>query len=226
VLADADISEPAALLGDPVRAQIVLALADGSARPATELCARARRSAPTVSAHLAKLVDGGLVAFERQGRHRYYRLADPAVAHAVEALAVIAPRRPARSLRESAVGAALREGRTCYDHLAGRLGIAVTDALLASGALERSGGRFVVADTGAFESLGVNVEELRTERRELVRACLDWTERREHVAGAVGAAIARAAFDYGWIERIGRGRAVRVTDRGRRALARRLRLVF
>ena len=218
MIADADIAGPAALMGDRTRAQLLLALAQGHSLPASELAARARIGAPTASAHLAKLVEGGLLAVERQGRHRYYRLADPAVAQAIEALAAIAPMRQAATLRESVVGAALREGRTCYDHLAGRLGIALADALLACGVLERDGRAFVLGDPAPLARLGIDVDALKRERRELVRACLDWSERRHHVAGALGAALARTCFDHRWIERTGSDRAVRPTAAGRRAL--------
>src|SRR5213593_3259260 len=222
MLADADVARAAALIGDPTRASFLLALSEVEALPATELAARARVPASTASGHLAKLVGGGLLAVERLGRHRYYRLADPVVAEALEALAVIAPPRPARTLKEAVVGDAVRAARTCYDHLAGRLGVAIADALVRDGVLNREDGAFRVIDAPRLAELGIDVDELSRSRRALARPCLDWSERRHHVAGALGAALAKTAFANGWIERLPSGRAVRVTEEGRKALKRRL----
>jgi DNA-binding transcriptional ArsR family regulator len=219
MLVDADISTPAALIGDPTRARFLTALADGTALPARELAERAGVSASTASVQLAKLVGGGLLEVERSGRHRYYRLADPTIADAIESLAVIAPRRPARSLKQAHVGSELQAARTCYDHLAGALGVALFDAL------QRQ--RFLTPElevttqgTARFADLGIDVDGLTRGRRPLTRPCLDWTERRHHLAGALGAALAARFLETGWIERRPTSRAVRVTDAGRRALAR------
>ncbi|MGH3026606.1 MAG: ArsR/SmtB family transcription factor, partial [Gaiellaceae bacterium] len=140
--ADVDIAPIAALLGDPTRAAIVGALHDGRALPAGELGRHARVSASTASGHLARLVAGGLLSVEQSGRHRYFRLAGDEVAHAFEALAALAPRAPVRSLRDATIGEALSEARTCYDHLAGRLGVALMEALLSESVLEGGDGRF------------------------------------------------------------------------------------
>jgi len=218
--ADADVAAAASLLADPTRAAFLLSLSEVDGLPATELASRARVPASTASGHLAKLVGAGLVVVERQGRHRYFRLADPAVARALEALAVIAPERPAGSLREATVGEAVREARTCYDHLAGRLGVAVADALVRDGVLQARDGNYVVADRSTLDSLGIDVDELARGRRLLARPCLDWSERRYHVAGALGAALAGRLLELGWIERLPGSRAVRVTSAGRAALAR------
>lgn len=213
MLADVDISPVAALLGDPTRATIVSALHDGRALPAGELARHARVGASTASEHLARLVEGGILAVERTGRHRYFRLAGPEVAHACEALAAIAPPRPVRSLREATVGAALAEARLCYDHLAGELGVAVTRALLDRGALSEDGDCFAAgpAFDVTLERLGV---ELTRSRRPLALRCIDWSERRPHVAGALGAALATRALAAGWVERREGTRAVRVTVEG------------
>ena len=195
----------AALFADETRAACLLALLDGRAWTASEL---------------ARLVAGGLLAEERQGRHRYVRLADARVAQLLEDLAAqVSPGtavRP-RTLRESSAGSAMARGRTCYDHLAGRLGIAVTDALTARGLLEQETG-FALTDAGLawFASAGIGLE--RRGRRPLARACLDWTERRPHLAGVAGAALCRHALDTGWCVRIGSERAVKVTEIGERAL--------
>ncbi|MBZ6288208.1 winged helix-turn-helix domain-containing protein [Streptomyces olivaceus] len=212
----------AALIADETRAACLLALLDGRAWTAGELARHAGVAASTASEHLGKLVAGGLLAEERQGRHRYVRLADERVAQLVEDLAAqVAPeavgRRP-RTLRAASAGSALARGRTCYDHLAGRLGIALTDALTGRGLLRQDTG-FALTDAGLgwFEAAGIALRP--TGRRPLARACLDWTERRPHLAGVAGAALCRHALDTGWCVRIGSGRAVKVTATGERALS-------
>ncbi|MFD7402947.1 ArsR/SmtB family transcription factor [Streptomyces sp. NPDC059866] len=221
-----ELARLAGLIADETRAACLLALLDGRAWTAGELARHAGVAASTASEHLHRLVAGGVLAEERQGRHRYVRLADARVAQLVEDLAAqVAPgavvRRP-RGLRETSSGSAMARGRTCYDHFAGRLGIAVTDALTARGLLlpseERATG-FALTDAGLrwFDSAGIALD--RTSRRPLARACLDWTERRPHLAGAAGAALCRHALDAGWCVRIGSARAVKVTPEGERALS-------
>ncbi|MER5943168.1 winged helix-turn-helix domain-containing protein [Streptomyces sp. NPDC001928] len=210
----------AGLIADETRAACLLALLDGRAWTAGELARHAGVAASTLSEHLGKLVAGGLLAEERQGRHRYVRLADARVAQLVEDLtAQVAPgadRRP-RNLREAGAGSAMARGRTCYDHLAGRLGIAVTDAMTVRGLLRQDTG-FALTDAGLgwFDSVGIPLD--RAGRRPLARACLDWTERRPHLAGVSGAALCRHALDTGWCARIGSERAVKVTSSGEQAL--------
>ena len=212
----------AGLIADETRAACLLALLDGRAWTAGELARHAGVAASTLSEHLGKLVAGGLLAEERQGRHRYVRLADARVGPAGGGPgraggAGRAPLRP-RSLRESSAGSAMARGRTCYDHLAGRLGIAVTDALTVAGAA--APGHRVRAHRrgGAAGSTRPASRLDRTGRRPLARACLDWTERRPHLAGVAGAALCRHALDAGWCVRIGSERAVKVTPSGERAL--------
>jgi DNA-binding transcriptional ArsR family regulator len=210
----------AALIADETRAACLLALLDGRAWTAGELARHAGVAASTLSEHLGKLVAGGLLTEERQGRHRYVRLADARVAHLVEDLAAqVSPAavpRP-RNLRESSAGSAMARGRTCYDHLAGRLGIAVTDALTSRQLLCQDMG-FALTDAGLawFGATGIPLD--RKGRRPLARACLDWTERRPHLAGVAGAALCRHALAEGWCVRIGSERAVKVTATGERAL--------
>ncbi|MFE9693579.1 ArsR/SmtB family transcription factor [Micromonospora sp. NPDC005806] len=211
----------AALLADRTRAGFCLALLDGRAWTAGELARAAGVAPSTASDHLTRLVQGGLLVEERQGRHRYVRLAGPSAAQLIEDLAGHAPAPPAppRTLRAASAGAALAYARTCYDHLAGRLGVLLHDALLDRGVLDRTGGLAVTPDGMAWlAELGVPVEALRAARRPLVRDCLDWTERRPHLAGALGAALCRRFLDLGWTAR-GTGRAVRLTPAGRPALA-------
>ncbi|MEU0431726.1 winged helix-turn-helix domain-containing protein [Streptomyces sp. NPDC006290] len=211
----------AGLLADETRAGFLLALLDGRAWTAGELARQGGVAPSTASEHLGKLVAGGLLTEERQGRHRYVRLAGAGVAQLVEDLAAqVAPgaaERP-RTLREVGTGSAMARGRTCYDHLAGRLGIALTDALTGRGLLRQDTG-FALTDAGLrwFEAAGITLE--RTGRRPLTRACLDWTERRPHLAGTAGAALCRHALDARWCVRIGSDRAVKVTPDGERAFA-------
>ncbi|MGW5639295.1 ArsR/SmtB family transcription factor [Streptomyces sp. NPDC003832] len=211
----------AGLIADETRAVCLLALLDGRARTAGELARHAGVAASTLSEHLGRLVSGGLLAEERQGRHRYVRLADARAAQLVEDLAAhVAPRAaaPPRNLRQASAGAAMARGRTCYDHLAGRLGIAVTDAFAELGLLRRDNG-FALTDEGVswFAAAGIPLD--RGGRRPLARACLDWTERRPHLGGVAGAAVCAHALEAGWCERIGSERAVRVTEAGERALS-------
>ncbi|AGZ43075.1 transcription regulator ArsR [Actinoplanes friuliensis DSM 7358] len=207
----------ATLLADTTRASFCLALLDGRAWTAGELAGHAGVAPATATEHLHKLVAAGLLTEHRQGRHRYVRLADERVAHLIEDLAahLSPPPAPPRTLRAATVSAALARGRTCYDHLAGRLGVAVTDALDRGGLLSRTAG-FTLTPAGVtwFEAFG----PLGPSRRPAARGCLDWTERREHLAGAAGALLCRHFLDQGWVTRIGTGRAIRVTPPGTEAL--------
>ncbi|GAA2808989.1 ArsR/SmtB family transcription factor [Streptomyces showdoensis] len=223
-MAPKDLASLAALFADETRAAFLLALLDGRAWTAGELARHARVAPSTASEHLGKLVAGGVLAEERQGRHRYVRLADPGIAHLVEDLAARSepdvPEAP-RGLRAASAGQAMARGRTCYDHLAGRLGITVTDALTARGLLRQDTG-FALTDPGLawFEGLGITL--VPKGRRPVARGCLDWTERRQHLAGLAGAALCRHALDAGWCVRIGSERAVKVTAAGERELHARL----
>jgi DNA-binding transcriptional ArsR family regulator len=221
--ADAQVAPVAALVADPTRATILFALSDGRALPACDLALHAGVTAATISYQLEKLIAGGLVAADRQGRHRYYRLASPTVIGLLEALATVAPPAPARTFSEGQEGKALRLARTCYDHLAGQLGVRIAEALLAGGCLvpEAPSARdYVLTPAGErlFRRLAVDVAGARAARRSFARACLDWSERRHHLAGALGAALLDRLFELGWIERTPSSRAVRLSDPGRRGL--------
>jgi DNA-binding transcriptional ArsR family regulator len=215
--AEADIAAVAALFADPTRARFLAALGDGRALPAGELARRARVAPATASAHLAKLVDGGFLAVERQGRHRYFRFASPALATALEALAILAPPAPTRGLSDSMIAADLRAARCCYDHLAGRLGVAVTDALVSRGTLDAVAGGYVVTAAGEcwFAAFGVDLGAVQRQHRRFAPHCLDWSERYHHLAGALGAALAARCFAQEWIARSASSRAVQVTAAGR-----------
>jgi DNA-binding transcriptional ArsR family regulator len=218
----AQLAELAALLADETRAAFCLALLDGRAWTAGELARHAGVAPSTATEHLNRLIEGGLLVGERQGRHRYVRLAGDRVATLVEDLS--SHRAPAsagvETLSASIKDAALARGRTCYDHLAGQLGVAVTDAMTRAGYLDQERG-FALTDDGLrwlTGPLGVDPAALRPSRRPLARGCLDWTERRPHLAGLAGARLCERALDQRWVERIGTGRAVRVTKEGERLL--------
>jgi DNA-binding transcriptional ArsR family regulator len=216
---EADVAAAAALLAEPTRAALVLAVIDDGPLPASELAARAGIAPSTASQHLARLVEGGFLATSKSGRHRYYRLGDPAVADAIEALAIVAPQPEPRTLREATRGELLREARTCYDHLAGRLGVALARALETDGVVKRHNGGYALGPrVRRLEALGIDLEGIERERRPLVRGCLDWSERELHVAGGLGAAISTRLFELGWIERREANRSVTVTERGRALL--------
>jgi DNA-binding transcriptional ArsR family regulator len=222
VIPASDLASLAGLLAHETRAAMCLALLDGRAWTARELAAHANVAPSTATEHLHRLVEGGLLVERRQGRHRYVELADPSVAALLEDLSArLTPAGPAvRGLRSSTAHQALRRGRTCYDHLAGRLGIAVTDAMTAAGLLDVAGGFALTAAGRQWLTgpLGVDPAGLRAGRRPLARACLDWTERRQHLAGVAGARVCERLIGNGWVIRVGSGRAVRTTPEGRTAL--------
>ena len=219
-----ELARLAGLLADETRAAICLALVDGRGWTANELAHHAGVAPSTASEALSKLVDGGLLVEWRQGRHRYLALAGPDVAELLEDLTLRLPPRPPAgpTLKAATVAEALARGRTCYDHFAGRLGVALTDALTAAGLVRQRAG-FALTDEGLTwftTELGVGLETAPSSRRPLVRGCLDWTQRRPHLAGVAGARLCERFFERGWVTRVGSGRAVRVTPAGRTALTR------
>lgn len=217
-----DIAFVASLLSDASRAAMCMALAGGEARPAGELAARAGVSAQTASNHLTKLVAGRILRVEQQGRWRYYRLAGAEVAHAVEALAVVAPPLPDRTEADGTDDAAnrLKEARTCYSHLAGKLGVALADALVAERWLEDGDGNYQLTPKGAQALRAVGIEVKSRSGPTPARKCVDWTERRHHVAGPLGTALAELALRRGWVRRLRGTRALLVTPAGRVQLPR------
>lgn len=213
------IAMVAALLGDPARANIMATLMDGRARTAKELAYAAHVSAPTASGHLTKLADAALIAMTRQGRHHYYRIASPAVGRMVEGIMSVAgglPTCPAVIWRG---GEGLRTARTCYDHLAGRLGVAIADQLTLREQvrLSEDGGELTEAGQAALAAIGVFASPERG--RVFCRPCLDWSERRPHLAGTVGRSLALRCFELGWISRLRDTRAVAITPAGRAGFA-------
>jgi len=220
--ADPDVATVATLIADPVRAAILFALLDGSELPASELAFRAGASPQAASTHLAKLAKGGLIVPRAAGRQRLFRLASAQIAHALEALAAIAPPRKVVALSQGTSMQRLREARSCYDHLAGRLGVALTDHFLETGAIRVSKGEFAVTRRGSaeFSKLSIDVDEARAKRRGFARACMDWTERRPHLAGSLGAAVRERFLAAGWIERNPHDRALRIMPKCSAELAR------
>lgn len=209
-----------ALIAVPARANILSALFDGRALTASELAYAARITPQTASSHLAKLVDAALLVVERQGRFRYYRLAGPQVADALEPLTLLSPHRPVPVRGRSGDVQQLREARFCYDHIAGHLGVLITDALLDRKFLKSVGQDYKLsrAGVGFCRELGLEPGKIKAQRRVFARRCLDWSERRPHLAGALGASIAQAFIDHGWIERAREGRRITVSEVGRTAL--------
>jgi DNA-binding transcriptional ArsR family regulator len=231
---DADIARVGALVADPARARVLMALGDGRALPATVLADEAGVAASTTSAHLGKLVKGGLLTVERHGRHRYFRIAGPEVADLLEALARVSPSAPVRSLRQGTRAQAVRFARTCYDHLAGVLGTELMAAMLERELLTGGDGTFdhqaaredrLAAPGFDFDyrltargvdhltTFGIDFDGL-PRRRPLIRYCVDWSEQRHHLAGSLGAALSDRMFELGWLRRAPRSRAVQITDDG------------
>ena len=218
--ADPDLAAIGRTLGDTHRAQFLLALLGGEELAAGELAMRSGASSSLASAHLTKLLGAGLVTARKSGRQRLYRIAGIEVAEALESLIAIAPPRPVSGLREVRRAEAIREARTCYDHLAGRLGVALTDALELSEAIVPSDSGWELTPSGErrLHGIGVDVAALRERRRAFIRSCVDWTEHRPHLAGALGAALSSRLFELEWVRRIPDTRAVELTSAGRRRL--------
>lgn len=236
---DADIGSVAALIGERARARVLMALLDGRALPASVLAAEAGVAASTASEHLAQLVSAGLLSVHRQGRGRYFRLAGPPVAEALEALARISAPEPIRSLRQGTRAHALRRARTCYNHLAGRLGVAIMSAMLDQDLLAGGDGRYrpeeaftdrlsapgtdlayrlTARGRETLSALGIDLATL-SRSKPMINYCVDWSEQRHHLAGPLGAALTRRMFDLDWIRRVNQRRAVVLTDAGRQGLS-------
>jgi DNA-binding transcriptional ArsR family regulator len=223
------VARIAFLIGDPARAEALTALLGGQALSATELARTAAVSKSTISIHLEKLLRSGLLAVERQGRHKYFRLAHGDVARALESLLCVATRTGATQTDRRPADPALRRARVCYDHLAGELGVWVHEALLRVGAYaaSRNGSGSSGTELGVtalgerlFEDLGIDVGAVRARRRSFCRPCLDWTERRHHLAGGMGAALLSRILERRWARRAGNSRALLFSGAGEAALRR------
>lgn len=214
------LSRIGALLADPGRAAMLWSLMDGSARPAGELTMIAGLSPSAASGHLSKLAEGGLLTLEVRGRHRYYRIASSEIATAIEALAHLAQASaPIRAAPVAArtVPVEMRYARTCYDHMAGELAVRVFDHLLSRGWLVEKGGDVEATESGTamLAQWGIDVGAQRARKRRFACTCLDWSERRAHLAGALGAALLDNWRQHRWVEAAERPRVLRITPAGR-----------
>lgn len=211
-----DISQVGALIGDPARANILVALMDGRALTATELAAIAGVTAQTASTHLARLEAGGLIRPQKHGRHKYFSLAGAAVGQLIEQLSIFAADRGHLRHRPGPKDAAMRKARVCYDHLAGDLGVRMFDSLVARQHLAFADDGIALAPDGErfVTQFGIDLSTLRASRRPLCRCCLDWSERRDHLAGSLGAALFERMLEKGWARREAGSRAVHFTPPG------------
>jgi DNA-binding transcriptional ArsR family regulator len=212
------IAEVAGLIGDAARANILSALMGGQALTAGELSRHASVSAQTTSGHLAKLAGARLITLEKQGRHRYYRLTSPRIAHAMEALMLVAASGAPRHRPTGPKDEAMQLARTCYDHIAGRLGVALADSLFEHNHVVLSDGAARVTDEGErfFRKFGIELEADSRSKRALCRTCLDWSERRPHLAGRLGTALLERLLERQWIARVSGTRTLRITSVGER----------
>jgi DNA-binding transcriptional ArsR family regulator len=215
-----DIARIAALFGDPARANMMVALGDGRALTATELAAEAGVTRQTASSHLARLTGSGLVTMQPQGRHRYFRVTDEEVAHAIESLMGLAQAKGGRRTRTGPRDPALRHARSCYSHLAGELGVTLFNGLARRRWIELAGNDVSISASGRrnFTDFGIDLDDLASQRRPLCRICVDWSERRHHLAGSLGVALLSRITDLKWAKRENNSRIVRFTPQGEKAL--------
>lgn len=215
------MAEVAALVGDPARSNILCALLGGRALTATELSFAAGVSPQTTSGHLGKLLGARLLVVMKQGRHRYYGLAGPHIGQMLESIMNVALTGPPRFQPKSRVDTDMRHARTCYDHIAGVLGVGLADRLTERDhvVLGDEGGEVTRTGTAFLSGLGVDLSGALAKKRIFCRPCVDWTERRPHIGGAVGAALANWCFDKHWIERVRDSRALTITPAGKHGLA-------
>jgi DNA-binding transcriptional ArsR family regulator len=211
-----NVAKVASHVSEPSRSAILMTLLDGCVHPASELAVSAGIKPQTASFHLAKMVESKIVEVEKHGRHRYYKLANDEVAEVLESFLAISPPVKINSLRQSVDQKAICLARTCYDHLAGELGVKLTEAMVGMGVLQRSEQEFMLTNYGEkfLIQFGLDIPEIRKKRRSFSRHCLDWSERRHHLAGGLGKAMALRLLEVGWIRRVPSSRAVRVTKEG------------
>ncbi|MEP6931263.1 MAG: winged helix-turn-helix domain-containing protein, partial [Flavobacterium sp.] len=211
----------ASLIGDPTRAVVMWTLLDGKAFTATELSIIANTSPQNISMHLAKLLDAGLLCVEKQGRHKYYRFSNKDVAYAIEALASLIP--PVVPQKNNPVKhSPIKHCRTCYDHLAGKIGVAVAESLLEQNIILDSDNKFEVSSEGVkwFSDFGINMEDIKKQRRLFLKPCLDWSERKNHIAGSLGASLLDKMMADDWLRKIKDSRAIQITGKGEKELFR------
>lgn len=218
--ANSNIAQVASLVSDASRAAILTVLLDGRYHPASELAYMANIKPQTASFHLSKMVAANLVTVEQQGRHRYYGIQNQEVAQIMETLLSITPPVEIRSLNQAAENEALRQARTCYDHLAGKLGIQLTNSLLSAGVLSEVEDHYTVTEKGEdfFKAFQVDLGRVKRKRRSFTHRCLDWSERRHHLAGALGHALLERLLELHWIQRVSSTRAIKITPEGKKGL--------
>lgn len=217
---ESNLSQVARLVSDPTRAAMVTTLLDGRYHPATELASAGGIKPQTASFHLVKMLESQMIIVERHGRHRYYRLASPKIAEVLESFLSIAPPVKINSFRQSGENNALREARTCYDHIAGKLGIQLIESMLNNKILVEGEKEFEVTPLGHgfFRDFGIDMDDVRSKRRAFARKCLDWSERKHHLAGSLGNAVFERFMELNWIDRMPKTRAIRVTEEGSKGI--------
>lgn len=208
----------ASLIGDPIRATIMWNLMDGKALTATELALSSGTSPQNISMHLAKLVDGGLLSVENQGRHRYYKYSRKEIAYAIEALTTLVSPSATKENLNNEPFPAIKYCRTCYDHLAGKVGVVITDSLLKQRIIVADNESFEVTNKGKkwFSEMGIGIDELQLQRRSFLRPCLDWSERRHHIAGSLASALLDKILSSDWIRKTKNSRAMIITSKGQK----------
>lgn len=212
--ANSNVAIIASLVSEPSRAAILTVLLDGRFHTAGELAYAAGIKPQTASFHLAKMVDANVVHVDKQGRHRYYGIRDQEVAHTMETLLTIAPPLKVKSFKQSTEDKALRYARTCYDHIAGNVGVQLADSLKNLGILSEE---FIVTEKGIqfFQSFHVDLHQIKKKRRSFCHKCLDWSERRHHIGGALGNALLERLLELNWVERMPKTRAIKITPKGK-----------
>jgi DNA-binding transcriptional ArsR family regulator len=225
---DKELVAITSLIGDPIRTQILWSLLDGKAYTATELAIAVDTSPQNISMHLKKLVQADLLIVESQGRHKYYRFSRQEVAYAIEAIGCLIPEEKHKKIISDKDNFGIKYCRTCYDHLAGKIGVLITEGLIKQGVIQPHGSSYKPTNGGLrfFDRIGVDINELKKCRRSFARQCLDWSERRHHLAGALGAALLERMFSLGWLQRMKGSRAVIVTSKGQLELYQVLKLAI
>ncbi|WP_284461586.1 winged helix-turn-helix domain-containing protein [Chryseobacterium sp.] len=214
------------LIGDPIRTTILWSLLDNKAYTATELAIHADTSPQNISMHLNKLVQADLLTVERQGRHKYYRFSKPEVAYAIEAIGNLIPNDRHKKIVSNTGNSSIKYCRTCYDHLAGKMGVLITEALLTHKIIDFDVNTYIVTKSGTrfFAELEVNIEDLKKQRRAFARPCLDWSERKHHLAGSLGAALLDKMLSLDYIRRTKNSRAILLTSKGKQYLYERFKI--
>lgn len=218
------ISEISALIGNPIRSVILWTLLDNRAYTAIELSNIVETSAQNISIHLSKLVNAQLLSVESQGRHKYYKISSPEVASAIEGIANLIPKDKHRKIFTN--DSNIKNCRTCYDHLAGKIGVAITEKLLSENYLELQNNVYLITEQGEifFKKFGIDILELKKQRRTFAKPCLDWSERKHHISGSLANAILNKMLELDWIRKIANSRAIMITAKGQKDLNEKLNL--